>query len=222
MSEGTRPSQSKEQRRTEIEALNARYVACPSCDMLYSRPSLPEGGRATCERCHSTILTNKVRSAERTIAFMLANLMLYGVAISYPFMRMERSGLSNEISVIDAVGVLWANDMPSLAILCACFILVFPLARILLLLFLGVVLAIRGQTGIPHAFSFRIAQIIEPWTMAEIFMVGVIVSLVKVGSLATISLGPAFWAMTALIILLSIGAAAVCRDTIWHDIRRTT
>lgn len=173
-----------------------------------------------CGRCHSVIMRNKKRSAERTIALMVACLILYAVAVSFPFMRMERAGLSNEISVIDAVRVLWENAMPGVALLCAAFIVVFPLARILLLLFVGLSLFHRAETGRPHAWSFKMAQMLEPWAMAEIFMVGVIVSLVKVGKLANISLGEAFWGMFALIVILGIGASAVCRDTVWQNIRR--
>lgn len=207
-------------RARAIADLNSRLIACPACDTLWRRPVLREGERATCGRCGTVMETRKTRSAERTIALMLASVVLYGVAISFPFMRMERSGLSNEISVIDAVAVLAENGMVSLAVICACLILVFPLARILLLFWLAGVVLGRGDTGRPHALSFRLAQMLEPWTMAEIFMIGVIVSLVKVGKLADIGLGPAFWAMSALVVLLAMGASALCRDTIWQDIRR--
>lgn len=203
----------------EIDRLNRKLIACPSCDALWERPLLEAKEQAKCKRCHATILTNKHRSAERTVAFMVASLVLYAVAISFPFMRMERSGLSNEISVIDAVAILANNSMVILALICAALILLFPLLRILLLLFVGLSLFRKTSTARPHALSFRLAQMLEPWTMAEIFMIGVIVSLVKVGKLADIYLGPAFWGMSALIVIMAFGASAVCRDTIWHDIR---
>ena len=215
-------SETLEDRQRMVDALNREWIACPYCDTLWHRPQLEEGERVKCGRCHSVILTNKHRSAERTMALMLASLILYTVAVSFPFMRMERSGLSNEISVIDSIRVLWDNGMPNLAVICAAFILLFPLSRIILLFFVGVSLHGKQETGRPHAWSFRFAQMLEPWTMAEIFMIGVIVSLVKVGKLADITLGPAFWAMSGLIVLLAMGASAVCRDTIWQDIRRTS
>ncbi|MEM9938292.1 MAG: paraquat-inducible protein A [Pseudomonadota bacterium] len=208
-----------EDRMREIEALNHDLIACPACDALWERPKLKPNEQAKCKRCHTTILANKHRSAERTVAFMIASLVLYVVAISFPFMRMERSGLSNEISVIDAVAILASNSMVILAVICAGLILLFPLLRIVLLLFVGLSLFRKTPTARPHALSFRLAQLLEPWTMAEIFMIGVIVSLVKVGKLADIYLGPAFWGMSALIVIMAFGASAVCRDTIWNDIR---
>ena len=98
-------------------------MACPACDALWERPTLAPKEQAKCKRCHTTILTNKQQSAERTVAFMIASLVLYAVAISFPFMRMERSGLSNEISVIDAVAILANNSMVLMAFICAGLIL---------------------------------------------------------------------------------------------------
>ncbi|MEO1187633.1 MAG: paraquat-inducible protein A [Pseudomonadota bacterium] len=216
-----RPPPSAERAR-EIDHLNRKLIACPACDAVWQRPQLAPKEIAKCKRCHTTILTNKNRSAERTVAFMVASLVLYVVAISFPFMRMERSGLSNEISVIDAVAILANNSMVILALICAGLILLFPLLRIILLLFVGLSLFRKQSTARPHALSLRLAQMLEPWTMAEIFMIGVIVSLVKVGKLADIHLGPAFWGMAALIVTMAFGASAVCRDTIWHDIRRVS
>lgn len=207
-------------RAEAIAALNERLLACPYCDALWTRPALKEGERVKCGHCHSIILTNKTRSAERTIALMLASVILYAVAVAFPFMRMDRSGFSNQISVLDAVGVLWTNDMAMMAVLCAFFILLFPLSRVVILLYLSGAIQTRGETGTPHARSLRLLQAIEPWAMAEIFMIGVIVSLVKVGKLADITLGPAFWGMAALIVLLAMGSSAVCRDTLWRAIRR--
>lgn len=130
-------SEVTQDRQKAVDALNREWLACPYCDTLWRRPQLAERERVKCGRCHSVILTNKHRSAERTIALMLASLILYGVAVSFPFMRMERSGLSNEISVIDSIRVLWDNGMPNLAVICGAFILLFPLSRIVLLFFVG-------------------------------------------------------------------------------------
>lgn len=211
---------SKSKRLEDVSALNRRWIVCPSCDEVWQRPSLEEGERARCRNCHSVILHYKVKSAERTIALMLAALVLFVTSVSFPFMRMERSGLSNEISILDSITILWDNDMYGVAVICAAFILIFPVGRILLLLFVGTSIYSRKSTGLGHALSFRAAQFLEPWTMAEIFMIGVIVSLIKVGKLADISLGPAFWAMTCLMIVMTLGSTSVCRDTIWQDIRK--
>ncbi|MEL6216531.1 MAG: paraquat-inducible protein A, partial [Pseudomonadota bacterium] len=70
-----------------------------------------------------------------------------------------------------------------------------------------------------QAFLLRMAQHLEPWAMADIFMIGVIVSLVKIGSLARIEVGPAFWAMSSLIVFMAMATSAACKDSAWQRIR---
>ncbi|MEO1595763.1 MAG: paraquat-inducible protein A [Pseudomonadota bacterium] len=207
------------ERSRQIAALNIRYLACPSCDALFERPTLAPGQRARCPRCHEVIATNKHRGAERTSALMLASLIVYAVAVMFPFMSMERSGLSNRISVVDAVAVLWSNGMTLLAVVSGLLILVIPAIRIGLVLVLNASLARRETAQRKQAFLLRMAQHLEPWAMADIFMIGVIVSLVKIGSLARIEVGPAFWAMSALIVFMAMAATAACRDSAWQRVR---
>ncbi|PIE36401.1 MAG: paraquat-inducible membrane protein A [Gammaproteobacteria bacterium] len=210
-----------------IAELNERYIACPHCDAIWPRPQLAPRQFATCGRCHAELLRRQPHGTERTIALMLAALILYLVSITFPFMSVDKYGLGNRISIVDAVTTLWGNGMQFLAIACAAFIIVFPLLRITLLLGLSVRFAIermgrRRRLGNARTTArlFRLALELEPWTMVEIFMIGVTVSLVKVGGLAKVSLGPAFWAMAAMVIIMTMGASALDKDAIWRHIRR--
>jgi paraquat-inducible protein A len=65
---------------------------------------------------------------------------------------------------------------------------------------------------------FRLAERIRPWSMAEIFIVGVAVALIKVAGLASLSLGPAFWAFVALVLITAVKDNFMCRLTIWKTL----
>ncbi|MEM9629904.1 MAG: paraquat-inducible protein A [Pseudomonadota bacterium] len=202
-----------------IVQINEQYVACPSCDTLWRRPPLEVGQVARCGRCGTVILTNKIRSTERMVAAMVGAIILYVTAISFPFLSMSKAGLENRISVLDAIGALWSNHMPVLAAASALFILVFPVLRMLLLLQIFGVLKVRGAVGKAGARALRWAQCLEPWAMLEIFMIGIIVSLVKVGKLADISVGPSFWALAVLIVVLTFSTTAFCHNSVWKSAR---
>ena len=78
---------------------------------------------------------------------------------------------------------------------------------------------VRGRPPYTMAASaFRVAEQLRPWSMAEIFVLGVAVALVKVAGLATVSLGPAFWAFAALVVITVLQDNAMCRYTIWKTI----
>lgn len=202
-----------------IAVLNERFVACPACDALWARPELPVGARVCCPRCDSVILAHKAQSAEKTIALLAASLVLFALVAFYPFMRMEAAGLANQISVLQAVSILWKSGYPSLAVACALLTLILPLLRIVLTM----VVAFQLLLARPITRGVRILagcnQTIAPWAMVEIFMLGVVVSLVKIGALADIQLGAAFWALAALTVTMTLGFSAVCTDTFWSKAR---
>ena len=211
---------SRQQRKQSVAALNHTYIACHICDALWHRPPSGQIERAVCERCNTTLLVHKSRSAQRTVALTLAGMILFMVAVTFPFLHMEKAGLSNRISVLDAVGVLWLNKMYLLSIASALFILAFPLLQLVVFFSLGVLQLRRYRPTYLHAMTLRFTHRIAPWSMAEIFMIGVVVSLVKIGELADIRPGPAFWAMASLILVLLLTSAVNCRDSLWQQIRQ--
>ena len=46
-------------------------------------------------------------------------------------------------------------------------------------------------------------QSLRPWGMIEVFLLGVLVAIVKLSSMATVVPGPALWAFVALTVLLT-------------------
>ena len=58
-------------------------------------------------------------------------------------------------------------------------------------------------------------QAAGPWSMTEVFMLGVLVSLVKLAHMATIVPGFAMWAFFALIFLLPAAASVLDVHTLW-------
>ena len=202
-------------RRIPFDAL----VACPACDRLHRRLALAVGEEARCARCGARLQTRKARSVDRALAASLAALVLLALALGTPFLGLSRAGVESRISVLDAVVALWDGDFPVLGVAVALGVVVLPVARYALLVatLAPLRLARRARTAGPwRRRAFRWAIALEPWAMAEIFMVGVTVSLVKVGTLARLELGLAFWAFAALIAVGAYTSQALCRDTVWR------
>jgi len=57
----------------------------------------------------------------------------------------------------------------------------------------------------PAGFSIlvRAMQSLRPWGMIEVFLLGVLVAIVKLSSMARVLPGPALWAFVALTVLLT-------------------
>ena len=75
---------------------------------------------------------------------------------------------------------------------------------------------LRGQ--VPHAFvpAMRLLNFVTRWGMVEVFLLGMLVSLVKLSHLATVILGTAFWATAALILALTFAGRAFDTRLLWQ------
>jgi len=65
----------------------------------------------------------------------------------------------------------------------------------------------------------RFLQAVKPWGMVEVFMLGVLVSLVKLAHLASIVPGIALWSFGGLILLLAASAASFNQQGVWARVQ---
>ena len=72
----------------------------------------------------------------------------------------------------------------------------------------------RPRAGARAAFG--LAERLRPWSMAEIFIVGVTVALIKVAGMAAVTIGPAFWAFAGVVIITILKDQLICRYSIWE------
>jgi len=78
-----------------------------------------------------------------------------------------------------------------------------------------------GWYAARHAVTaFRWAETLRPWAMAEIFVIGVSVALVKIAGLASVHLGIAFWALLLLVLVNLLNDTFMCRLTIWRTLEQ--
>lgn len=193
-------------------------IACPVCDLLHSAVEPPPGGRTRCRRCHSVLMTNRRGAFDRTLAAAFGSLILMVAAITFPFLEMSIAGAHSRASVLQ-VAFAFHNgiEAPLSAAICL-LIIVIPLTRALALAY--VVLPLRlGRPPAPGAErAFRLVTELRPWSMAEVFVVGVVVALVKMAGMASIALGPAFWALAGLVLLVVFESASLCEWSVWRTL----
>lgn len=195
-------------------------IACPGCDLLHHKRELRSGEYASCERCNDVIQTCKPHTIDRTLAATLAAMVLLMLSLLTPFLSLSRAGIESSMSVLDAVQALWNSNMRWLGLLTLALIVMLPMARFLLIAWVLWRLRFGRKVRSSMRTAFRWALRLEPWAMADIFMVGVIVSLVKISTLANLKVGLAFWALLGLIGVSLIISMTLCRDTIWTRLRQ--
>ncbi len=197
-------------------------IACPQCDALFHARMPGRGQRTSCARCHTVLIAPRTNAYLRVIALALTIVILMVAAMFFPFLAVNVQGFTNKASILDtALAFLDGGFMATLAVLVAAFIVLIPLLRAALVIYVLAPLA-AGRRPLPGArHMFRLSEDLRPWSMAEIFVIGCAVALVKVSDLARVEFGVAFWMFAALVVVIVFQDGIMCRWTIWKALDDT-
>lgn len=199
-------------------ALDPHLCACPVCDALHLRRALGRGEAAKCARCGATIHRAPLFQPEQILAVVVAALIVYAVADSHPIVGMSFQGRHGSITLFGAVSSLWSEGAKAAAVFVALTTQILPLIDLgVTAALLAVVMKTTAATR-PAWFGplMRLALLARPWSMIEVFVLGVLVALVKLAKLSLILAEPGLWAFVVLGILLA-AISSFDLKSLWED-----
>lgn len=192
-------------------------IACHECDLIHDIPPMPARATARCVRCDAVLFRSQANSIDRTIAWAIAGLVLYAVAVTFPFLAMRNGPVGNETGLLTGINQLFNQGIIPLATLVLLTCIIIPLVQMLglLYIFIPLKLNVRVKYAIP---VFRLFKHVKPWSMIEIYMLGILVSIVKLGKMATIVPGIAVIAFGILIFVLNFALSSVDSHMVWEKL----
>ncbi|MEJ2656666.1 MAG: paraquat-inducible protein A [Desulfobacterales bacterium] len=193
-------------------------ISCHDCDLIHWFGHVSEGSAARCTRCGAVLYQNKRDSIERTLALTVTGLILFVVANAFPFLGFKLQAQVHETILITGVRELYHQGVWILATVVLLTTIVMPAAQMLGLLYVLVPLRLNR---IPWKLRevFRFVLSLRPWAMMEVFMLGILVSIVKLAKMATIVPGIAAFAFMALIFILAASLATLDPHAVWGKIK---
>ena len=191
-------------------------IACHECDLLHQRQPLPPGGTAVCVRCGAKLYSRKRNSLDRVLALTVAGLVLFFIANAYPLLTFRLQAQTQETTLISGVMALYDQGMWIVAGVVFLTSILVPLLQITVMLY--VILPLKFNLS-PWGltFWFRLVHAFKPWGMMEVFMLGILVSYVKLAKMATLIPGTALYAFLALIFVLAASAASLDPHMVWDQ-----
>lgn len=178
----------------------AELVACHECDLLMRKPELALGERAECPRCGYELYTHRHQVVRRSLALVIAALLLYVPANFLPIIRLNLLGQSSEDTIWSGVLGLYASGMPSVAVVVFLCSMAIPLLKLLCQLM--VLLSIQLNVGRHHGLVlYRIYYHLREWGMLEVYLMGILVATVKLVDIADLSLGIGLGCFIALLLV---------------------
>ena len=178
-------------------------IACHECDTLFRKPKLVGRKSARCPRCGATLYRGIARKLDNISAMVLAALITFLIAQGFPIVELETNGITSQTTLFGALVALWGEDMQIVAVMVFCSTILFPLTELLALLY--VLIPLRAGY-VPPAFNrvLRAIQFVRPWGMIEVFMLGVLITIVKMVSLARVIPEAALFAFGVLTLMFAV------------------
>ncbi len=178
-----------------LEAL----IACHECDLLMHHPRSGEEQKACCPRCGYEMVVHRSHMRRRSLALVLTALILFVPANFLPIMSLNVLGQNAVDTVWSGVLGLYESGMQGVALVVFFCSMLVPLLKLLCQLF--VLLAMPNPALRPLAcHCYRVYHHMREWGMLEVYLFGILVSIVKLIDMAELHLGVGLGCFIALML----------------------
>jgi paraquat-inducible protein A len=189
-------------------------LSCPVCSQKHQAVSFASSTTVSCARCGSVIFRGESKSVSQTLAFSIAALILYIPANIYPILSMEKLGVYSENTIWQGVWELFHNGYWGISILVFLASILIPLLKLLVMIYLSLARHYGGRQKLKLGL-FRLVKHLGPWSMLDVFLVAILVSLVKLGNLATVHPESGLTAFAAVVVLTLFASASFEVSVLW-------
>ncbi len=152
------------------------------------------------------------------LALALTALIIFVPAMMLPLIHLSAMGATSEGRIWDGAISLWQGGLPPVALLVALTSVLAPFMALVALVYILLPLELFGKLPPFSRPVMRALQAIQSWNMHDVYMLAILVAFIKLGQLATMSIGPGLIAFIALLLLSFTAWIAFEPDDIWNRI----
>lgn len=193
-------------------------VGCEECDTISQKIVLAHDEKAFCACCGNE-LYQRPRSLSTLLGLVITALIVFIIANCYPIVMVELQGNSAETTFLGAVMAMFNINRLFVGTLILITTFIVPLINILLLVYVLAVIELKKARPKFLIPAMRLLALLRIWAMVDVFLIGVLVTLVKLIGMVVVIPGIALWAF-ALLSVLVIAINAVSLPTLWNEIDR--
>ncbi|UTW03708.1 paraquat-inducible protein A [Amphritea atlantica] len=196
-----------------------QLIACHECDLLIARVTTNPGEDVICPRCHARLYYTTINCIERLLALSVAGLILFIPANLFPILSLQVFGQSQSEIILQSAMSLYEGGLPLVALLILLFAVVVPLFQLIALFYISFTLHYRRQGRLLRQ-AMHSYQHLRGWGMLEIFLLGVLISIIKLKDIADLDIGLGLYSLGALIVVITLNSLYFNPHQIWDEIHQ--
>ncbi len=190
---------------------------CHECDTIQQVFSLKQGYSTYCVCCGARLFTHPKGGIDTPLALIIASMISFIIANCYPLMTLSIAGVGHTTSLFGASLAFFDKGEPVLAVLIFCTVFMAP--AIIISGVLYVLFSIRFDLDLPFTKPVLVwVSRIQPWGMMDVFLLGIIVSFIKLVNDGEVIFEIGFYAFAALIILYAGAIATLEPYLLWQQL----
>jgi paraquat-inducible protein A len=151
------------------------------------------------------------------LALSATGLLLYLPAILLPLMTLETLGMSESGNVLDTLLSFFENGYYFVSFIILISAVVFPLLLLSLVFTVSFLIRVNCRPAFLSRL-FRAYIFLQEWAMVEIYLLGIMVTIMKMRHTAEIHFDPGFYCFTALVLVTMAIASVIDREQIWSQL----
>lgn len=208
-------------RQRHPTAKSLSLLLCHSCGMVNPAPA-SDSDDHQCRRCHAPLHLRKPGSLDRTLALVIAAIILYIPANLLPMTITDSLLGSQQDTIMSGVIYFWhSGDYLVSAVIFIASIFI-PMLKLLILAFLLIAVHQQGSKKWHFrpeqcAVLYRIVEFVGRWSMIDVFVVSLLAALIQMQSIATILAGPGAVAFGAVVVLTMLASLSFDPRIIWDN-----
>lgn len=195
------------------------YWGCPNCDLLVQKVVLEEQQKAACPRCGKVLYAPIYGSIEKTLAVSISALILFFPAMVLPIMTMNILGNIRSQTILQSVAAVFNDGHYIVAMMVFITCVLVPLLKITILFYVSLALFRRIKLPLLR-WSYRIYHHIDEWGMLEIYMLGIIVSIVKLEGMSDLSFNVGMLIFSCLLVVTLLSSVFLDEHLFWERIEQ--
>lgn len=177
--------------------------------------TLAVGEASCCPRCGHTLSRHLPEQERRPIAYGFAAIIMFVLSNAFTFMSFSAKGVGQEMTFLQCITTLVDQGYLFLGAVLSLTLIGLPLV------YIGSIMLVLWRVDKDlHSKALRslgrLLCRIKPWLMVDVFLIGVLISLVKLMGMADIKMGLSFWAFVGYTLLLIKMISSLDRMWLWQ------
>lgn len=177
--------------------------------------TLAVGEASSCPRCGHTLSRHLPEQERSPIAYGFAAIIMFVLSNAFTFMSFSAKGVGQEMTFLQCITTLVDQGYLFLGAVLSLTLIGLPLV------YMGSIMLVLWRVDKDlHSNALRslgrLLCRIKPWLMVDVFLIGVLISLVKLMGMADIKMGLSFWAFVGYTLLLIKMISSLDRMWLWQ------